>query len=170
MRMPLARFPEFRGRQGFTLVEVLLVLALLALVGAVLIPAANSLFPKPGGGSIEDTVAEALQQVRREAVVSGHEQTLKFDEKQALLVWGTGQSNALVPPGQKVMVDFVRVAGGSSVLIGGQLVETSTIPVVRFYPDGTCDPVRVQLRVGNGERHVLTIDPWTCAPGLEAKR
>ena len=37
---------------------------------------------------------------------------------------------------------------GDTVLIGGRLVETREIPAVRFYPDGTCDRFRAQLRTG----------------------
>jgi len=163
--------PGLRRGTGFTLVEVLLVLALLALIGMVLLPAAGGLLPKSGGGW-EDNVAEALQLVRREAVVSGRELSLRFDPEKRCFTWGGGASKPLVPADTKLTVEFLRAAssGSSSVLIGGQLVETTVVPVLRFYPDGTCDPVRVQLRAPDAVPRVLTIDPWTCAPGLEVKK
>lgn len=168
---PNAQRHARRDRKGgFTLVEVLLVLALLALVGSVLLPAAGALFPRSDGGSPEDTVAETLQLVRRETVVSGRGLTLRYDPKSQCLVWENGTSRPLGTEARKMTVEFVRPrSGGSSVLIGGRLVETDTVPLVRFFPDGTCDPVRVQLRPAEGEARVLTIDPWTCAPGLEVK-
>jgi general secretion pathway protein H len=51
------------------------------------------------------------------------------------------------------------------VLIGGTVVETEPLAAVTFYNDGTCTPFRVQLRA-NGAAHILSIDPWTCAPVL----
>lgn len=164
--------PDLRrgSRAGFTLVEVLLVLALLALIGMVLLPAAGGLMPKSGGGGWEDNVAESFQKVRREAVVSGRELTMRFDPESRCFTWESGTSQPLQLGEAKLAVDFLRSTGTSSVLIGGQLVDTTVIPVLRFYPDGTCDPVRIQLRATGSVPRVLTIDPWTCAPGLEVKK
>jgi prepilin-type N-terminal cleavage/methylation domain-containing protein len=162
--------PDLRRGTGFTLVEVLLVLALLALIGMVLLPVAGGLMPKAGGGGWEDNVAETLQRVRREAVVSGRELTMRFDPETRCLVWPGGASEPLGSGDAKPSVDFLRSTGTSAVLIGGQLVETTVIPVLRFYPDGTCDPVRIQLRATGSPPRVLSVDPWTCAPGLEVKK
>lgn len=169
---PLAPRPSRRNsRAAFTLVEVLLVLALIALVSMVLLPAAGGLFPKAGGGGWDDTVATTFQKVRQQAVVSGREIALHFDPKTLRFAWPGGTSDPLGPAEQKLTVEFLRSSGGSSILIGGQLIETTTVPLLRFFPDGTCEPVRVQVRVaGGGQPRVLTIDPWTCAPGLEPKK
>jgi general secretion pathway protein H len=43
------------------------------------------------------------------------------------------------------------------------------LPYVTFYADGTCSPFRAQLRTGGPARFV-TLDPWTCAPLLEAPK
>ncbi|MFZ1056073.1 MAG: hypothetical protein WAN79_10410, partial [Opitutaceae bacterium] len=53
----------------------------------------------------------------------------------------------------------------SSILIGGIVVETEPLTSVTFYDDGTCTPFRAQIRT-NGGAHLLSIDPWTCAPIL----
>lgn len=165
-----ARTAQRRGfRAGFTLVEVLLVLALLALIGMVLLPAAGGLMPRSGGGW-EDTIAESLQKVRREAVVSGRELTMRFNPESRGFLWEGGASPPLDTSEAKLAVDFLRSTGTGSVLIGGQLVDTTVIPVLRFYPDGTCDPVRIQVRLTGSVPRVLAIDPWTCAPGLEVKK
>ena len=161
--------PPRGSRAAFTLVEVLLVLALLSLIGMVLLPAAGGLMPRSGGGW-EDNVAEALQKIRREAVVSGRELTVRFDPETRCFVWAGGTSQRLENAEAKLAVDFLRSTGTSAVLIGGQLVETTVIPVLHFYPDGTCDPVRIQLRAAGSVPRVLSVDPWTCAPGLEVKK
>jgi len=41
---------------------------------------------------------------------------------------------------------------------------------LRFYPDGTCDRVRLDIR-RNEDRRLVPIDPLTCAPlpAIDAK-
>lgn len=72
-------------------------------------------------------------------------------------------------PKEVAEIDFLagKSSGvtGSSMLVGGQLVETQTIPFVTFYRDGTCSPFRLQIKTRNGTR-ILEIDPWTCAQML----
>jgi prepilin-type N-terminal cleavage/methylation domain-containing protein len=153
---------------GFTLVEVLLVLALLALVVAILLPAAGSILRNSRAGSPEDALATVFQQVRREAVLSGRELTLRFETDQQRFAWETSTA-PIGPEGERIRIEFLRPGPGSAVLIGGRLVETSVVPALHFFPDGTCDPVRVQIRAGDRAARVLAIDPWTCAPGLEVK-
>ena len=59
-------------------------------------------------------------------------------------------------------VKLLKPEFGRASLIGGQL-EEYPLERLRFYPDGSCDPARVQVR--NGEtRRVFAIDPWTAAP------
>ena len=63
-------------------------------------------------------------------------------------------------------MDFLSTQKARSlILVGGQAVETQTIPSVTFYGDGTCSPFRAQIRTGLTPR-VLEIDPWTCAEVL----
>ncbi len=156
-----------RAVPAFTLVEILLVLALMALAGTVLLPVAGALFRKSGSEGPADDLAELLQQVRREAVLTGREVTLQFDADAQRFTWDgpTGGFHALAGP--RLGVDFLRPLGMRAVLIGGQLMETDVQRALKFYPDGTCEPVRVQLRSAGRASQVMAIDPWTCAPGLE---
>jgi hypothetical protein len=45
------------------------------------------------------------------------------------------------------------------------LLETQPVGHVTFYSDGTCTAFRLQI-MRNGAAHILSIDPWTCAPVL----
>lgn len=152
---------------AFTLLEILLALALIGLLTAALVSAsAHLISDKPVAP--EDVFWQAVQQSRQTALTSEHEVRLSFDTKAQAFVMdgGAGPQVVAMPPGRDVTVDFLSAqAGTSSVLIGGQLVDTQTVPAVTFYPDGTCTSFRVQFRAGGAAR-VLSIDPWTCAQVL----
>jgi general secretion pathway protein H len=156
-------------RRGFTLLEILLVLALVGLIGALLTAGVARVFssdhPAP-----EDVFWQACRSAQKLASLSEHEVSLSFDAKGKQLVWGNGQETDTAvfdTAGGEVGVQFLQSPkGGSRILIAGQVVETQELPRVIFYPDGTCTAFRVQFRVGaNAWR--LAIDPWTCAPVLE---
>lgn len=157
--------------RGFTLLETLLVLALIGLIGALLAAGVTRVFrndhPTP-----EDVFWQACRSAQKLAALSEHEVSLGFDAKEKKLVWGNGQetgASSFDAVGGEVGVQFLQaLKGGSLILIAGQVVETQEVPRVMFYPDGTCTAFRVQFRVG-ANAWQLAIDPWTCAPVLEKK-
>lgn len=152
---------------GFTLLEILLALALMGMLAAVLVTgSANLLTDKPA--TPEAVFWKAVQQSRTAALTAEREVRLSYDPKTQAFVLDDGATaqSLAVPPTRQLTVDFLSTsAEQSSVLIGGELVNTQTIPAVTFYPDGTCSPFRVQFRTG-GAANVLNIDPWTCAQVL----
>lgn len=158
--------------RGFTLVEVLLVLALMALVSAVLFPVAGAFLPGPDADNPEELLAGVLQEARRASVLSGRPVTLRFDAAGRRFVWQGDGADA--PRGDRAaggvrQVEFLPVERGASVLVRGRLVETARHAAMDFYPDGTCQPVRLHVRPAAGAARTVAIDPWTCAPGLEVK-
>ncbi len=157
---------------GFTLLEILLAIALMGLLAAVLVTGSvNLLSDKPA--TPEAVFWQAVQQSRTAALTAEREVRLSFDPKQQAFVLDDGAAPLAlpVPVVRELTVDFLSAQPGqSSVLIGGELVDTKTVPAVTFYPDGTCSPFRAQFRAG-GAAKVLSIDPWTCAqvlPRVEA--
>ena len=167
-RAPVHR--SSRSEAGFTLVEILMVLALMALAATVLIPATGALFNRRGGEDVAEIMSDVLQQARREAVLTGREVVMRFDAPAQRFTWsGGGAAHQFALAGPRTAVEFLWPTGGGAILLGGQLVETGAKPVLTFFPDGTCDPVRVQFRPETGAGRVLAIDPWTCAPGLDIK-
>ena len=152
---------------AFTLLELLLALALIGLLATVLVTASAHLIGEQPV-TPEDVFRKAVQQARAGALNNEREIRLSFDAKELAFVLddGTTPLSLAVPPTRELTVDFLSSQPGrSTVLIGGELVDTRTVPFVTFYPDGTCSPFRVQFRTG-GPVHVLSFDPWTCAPVL----
>ena len=161
----------FSGRRGFTLLEVLVTIALIALFTGVLVVGVSRLLgdrPK----SPDDLFWAAVEQTRHDALLGNRDLRLSFDSKTHQFVTNASTEEIRYPfvPKETAEVDFLapQSPGSSAVLIGGQLVETQTIPAVMFYRDGTCSAFRVQFKTRHGVR-VFAIDPWTCAPMLSAE-
>jgi prepilin-type N-terminal cleavage/methylation domain-containing protein len=183
--MALADPRSIRSR-GFTLLEVLLSLALIALLATVFIGgAAHLMTDQPV--TANDVFVKAVQEARKAALRSEHEIRLKYDKekKQFLLFDGIApemkspdgfvieekprkQFPLPITVGTDLTVDFLPPAsksGGPAILVGGVLIETRQVKSVTFFPDGTCSPFRIQF-VRNGAASIVAIDPWTCAPVL----
>lgn len=135
---------------AFTLLEILVVLALLGLMSGVLI-GGTARWLDARDSDVEGATLRAIAQARERAIQSGQPVALA-----AASVW---HSKAKATT-QRREVQFLPPEMGATTLVGGRLREEA-LPAVNFYPDGTCDPFRVQL--GDAEpRRLLVIDPWTC--------
>ncbi|MGA2017368.1 MAG: prepilin-type N-terminal cleavage/methylation domain-containing protein [Opitutaceae bacterium] len=155
--------------KAFTLVEILLALALVALLGTIFISGTNSLLAERVA-SPDEQFWTACAQARKEALEEQRTVLMSFDTKSRSFVLSDGAHQRALPVAgpDDLAIDFhpgQSGSGSSSILIGGVLVETQPLASVDFYDDGTCTPFRVQLRTAAGA-HMLSVDPWTCAPVL----
>ncbi len=179
------RFPRRRGRAAFTLLEVLLALAIIALVASTLIGGASHLLGETPA-TPHDVFWKAVQEARKSALKAGHEIRLKYDKEKrhfylidglapsVLAADGFTQEERplktfpLVGPGaDELTVEFLNASakGGHLILVGGVAVESNPATHVTFYSDGTCSPFRAQF-TRPGAASIQSIDPWTCAPVL----
>ena len=156
-----------RASRAFTLIEILLAVALLGLLSAVMVSVATNLTDaRPR--SPEDFFWEAARTARRTALISETDVRLSYDSKEKAFVLSSqkGEQRFPLTATRELTVDLLQArSSGGSILIGGQLVDTQTLPSVSFYADGTCSPFRVQFRE-TGAARIVAIDPWTCAPVL----
>lgn len=151
-------------QSGFTLVEVLLTLALLGLVTTVLISGMSNFFnlrdERP-----DDRFWQAVNAARQTALEQEQTVALSYDKKGKLLKWTSAEAEKSL----KLSVTsfrFLPEDKSKMFLLGGVLTETDDMTHVRFYPDGTCDAFRVEIVETDNHKEVIRIDPWTCAPIL----
>lgn len=156
-----------RTAAAFTLLEILLALALIGLLAGALVTISLRLTDaKPS--TPEAVFWAAVTEARKAALKHEQEVRLSFDDKDKKFVLTSGDQTFEIPQASRdLAVDFLLAQSdnSSSVLIGGQLVDTKTLPNVTFFADGTCTPFRLQIRT-NGPAKLIAIDPWTCAPVL----
>lgn len=154
------------GRRAFTLLEVILAIALLGLVASLFITGGSEMF-RARQRTMVDVFWEAVQAARLQAVQEDTTVVLRFDEKSKRILWGsTDESRGLDWPGRNL--EFLPTESRDTILLGGQLVDTGGLAFVRFHADGTTDRFRVQLTDANGQITRLELDPWTAAPVLRA--
>ena len=151
-------------KTGFTLIEVLLVLALMALVSTVLISGTSQFF-KARDDRPDDRFWQAVTSARQTALEQEHTVTLSYDAKNQKLQWTALENTQSVDLDVKSF-RFLPEDRGSRQLIGGVLTETTDLDRVKFYLDGTCDAFRVEIVETDNRRETIRIDPWTCAPVL----
>jgi prepilin-type N-terminal cleavage/methylation domain-containing protein len=159
---------ETGERGGFTLIEILLVLALIALLGTIFIGGSSALLsdkaPTP-----DAQFWKACAAARAEALDEGRSVLLSFDAKARGFVLDDGSAKRELPftATDDTEVDFhpPQSDTSSTILVGGTAIETDTLARVTFYNDGTCTPFRAQIHSKTGA-HLLSIDPWTCAQVL----
>ncbi|MGH7996093.1 MAG: pilus assembly FimT family protein [Opitutaceae bacterium] len=161
------RITSRTGNGGFTLLEILLALAVIALMATVLIGGSARLLAGRRA-TPDDAFWDAVRRSRKLALQSGRDVLLSYDAKDQQFVIA-GPTNHTVrihgaPPDLGVV--FVPADGSNSEeLVAGTMIATNGLPFVRFFPDGTCVPFRVQIHTSQAS-HFLSIDPWTCAPML----
>lgn len=155
------------ARAGFTLLEIILAIAIIALLTGVLVSASSNLLTNKSV-TPEEVFWKAVVQSRQLALKGEREVRLSFDpkEKNFVIDDAVAAQTLPVPPARDLTIDFLPAqTTGSTILIGGELVDSKAIPFVTFYNDGTCSPFRAQFR-NSGAARILAIDPWTCAKVL----
>jgi prepilin-type N-terminal cleavage/methylation domain-containing protein len=165
--------PGRRGRGGFTLLEILLAMAIIALLVGVLVGGSSALLDdRPA--TINEVFWKSVQEARKCALRHERDVFLRFvDDKDKGKLFtvtdGPEVKSFPLPPSaltRDLMVDFLSTQkGGHMAVLGGVVVDVSKIDFVTFYSDGTCSPFRLQV-MRNGAASALEIDPWTCAPIL----
>lgn len=162
-----------RSTGGFTILEILLVLFLIALMGTIFVVNIDNTFRDQEEATVEHAFWDASREARLQALYNRTPVTLFYDTESNAFVLQSRQSAIASYPaasqtraGDPITVQFVQErANNELVLLRGQLVDTRPIEQVVFYPDGSCTSFWVELSFGNQTRQIR-IDPWTGAEML----
>ena len=149
--------------------EVLLVVALIAVVATLFVVSMESLGRTSPGEELEGAFWKAMAQAREKALTSRQPVEIRID-RDAGCFQLTGGSVAIPSGnwGQDTVWDVTFTEDlpvNDFILVRGQLVTRRPIPSVRVFPDGTCQTFSVEFTLGTA-KHLVTIDPWTGAEML----
>jgi hypothetical protein len=132
----------------------------------VLIGGSASLLKGTARDDPESALMALLQTVRRQAVEQAKVIELKpdieADGEDAILSYAWHNQKETLPVSGDTRVKIIAPEVKEAILLGGQMEERA-LTRIRFYPDGTCDRMRVEI-IRNQARRVIPIDPLTCAP------
>jgi prepilin-type N-terminal cleavage/methylation domain-containing protein len=155
---------------GFSMIEILLVIGLIGVLASIFVVNFDTLIRLNEIDTLEQAFWKASSDIRNRAMFERHIQDLRYDPESVSYLIGTGENpkryaadtsdwsedtEAEVLFKQKLSDDSYR-------LVGGKLITLREIPLVRYFPDGTCMPFILEIRVG-GELRSIEVDPWSGA-------
>jgi prepilin-type N-terminal cleavage/methylation domain-containing protein len=130
-------------RQAFTLIEVMIVVAIIGLMAAIGAPSLLAMIQKDGMRKAVSDVTDLLGDARAAAILKGQNTDVSFHPADNRLDSSIGKSVTL-PEG-------IAMEG-----IGINLMDFSESEVsrVRFFPNGTCDELTLVLHSGEDWRKI----------------
>ena len=136
-----------KGEAGFTLIELMVVLAILALVYAIVFPTVTMFFDRPRTERAGDALAAALTEARADAI--DRVQSLRFIIEADRRSWRYGDRRGAAP--------------------GGTLLDLTTAGAIGdgilFNADGTSSGGHIVLRSGEAVL-IVTVDWLTGRPSV----
>lgn len=132
-------------REGFTLVEIILVILLLSL-------ALGMVAPRISGGSLRMkergfvvALVEAISKAREKVILSGKPDVFFIDPRER--TFGIGQ---------KIHGDIPK---NVDLYAEGMEAPEDGRYVIKFFPDGTCQAVRLDVTFDKTRQYIISIDP-----------
>ena len=140
--------------RGFTLLELLLVLAIAAMAAAIVIPSLPGALDSSRLRGSAGEVRATLNLARTLAVSESRSRYVAFDLDNG--EYGIGGDNVTWRLPEKIRIASVR--------LGDSTADRGTVRV-RFYPDGSADEANVAISLQEGGTLRVRIDPLTGIPG-----
>jgi len=158
-----------RSRRAFTLIEIVLVLALVALAGSVVIANFSAFADRGEEHTTEETLGAAIRKARFLAASHRTISELRFDKESGQLhIDGEGIEPLAFPLGEDFAKDgrgelrfyLVPAAEGSEPLPDPMRSDLET-SAVRFAPDRSASPFLAEIDRGFGSAERLRFDPFS---------
>lgn len=154
------------ARGGFTLIEILLVIALITMVSSVVIINFNAFIDRGESTSPEEVLTAAIRKARFTAAADRVRVKLGYDEDSgSLQIEPGGESfsiNADFGSGGRGEIRFFLIPPAEGL---GRFPDptrtTLRTPVVAFAPDGSSNPFLAEIDSGSGTPTRLRYDPFS---------
>ena len=131
-----------RRDEGFTLAEMMVVMAILALSAVMVLPASRRSAETQEFVSLGHTLAASLRQARMEAIGKNRETAMRFDLERRVARAGTSGPEIALP--KAVAIDIVTARGDV----------TAKEAIFRFFPDGTATGGHIDLKRGEASLRI----------------
>ena len=142
---------------GFTLIEIMMVVAIIGLTLTMSIPSFSHVLRGEGIGKVERDLVEACQQARRSAIMNNKTTDLIIRPVDHTFSVPGAFETATIPA--EINIDA----------LGVNLVpmETAEEARVHFFPKGTCDEFIIFLRGSDGASRTIYLDVVTALVRVE---
>ena len=151
-------------RRGFTLIELILVIALIAVVGGLMVVNGSAILKGLGDEPVERILQKAVREARFQAASLKEPSRLIYDDEEGILKVNADTGTELATfstasSGSIPQIEFEQVLPEQG-LGGGGREEYVSISGVVFRPDRSSTPFRVNIREGNLS-YQLRYDPFS---------
>lgn len=159
------------GRRAFTLIELMVVVALMALIAATAVPSIYQLAKKEGMRRAVSDLKEVCANARAQAIFSGKEVNVLFYPPQRRYGIGGSSGTAIAPTTDETAPPEAAPGTGTTGIIPDDITlemldvnlseyKDSEWTRVRFYPNGTSDEMIIVYR-SDREYRKLSLEPTT---------
>jgi prepilin-type N-terminal cleavage/methylation domain-containing protein len=146
------------SRHGFTLIEIMMVVAIIGLTLTMGIPSFVRVLKKEGMRKAESDLLEACQDARRAAIVNNQTTDLVFHPLEGSFEVPGSFEKATLP--NDILIDIMGV--------NFIQVEKADRASVHFFPNGTSDEFTIVIRAASdGVTRKISLDTVTALPVVE---
>lgn len=160
-------------RAGFTLIEIMIVAAIIALICTMAIPNIYQLAKKAGLRRAVSDLRDVCANARAQAIFTGREVTVVFYPLERRFGISGSSAPASTAPDGGGSAPFEEMPGAETTGIIPEDISLEMLDVnqseykdsawtrVRFYPNGTCDELTIVYRTDDNEYRKLALEPTT---------
>lgn len=158
--------PSAPGRSGFTLIEILLVIALIAVAFSVVLINFTAFADRGESRSPEEALSAAIREARFIAAAERITTTLSYDEETGTLQIDPSEKQFPInsdfgPEGRGQILFFLIPSGQGLGRLPDPDFSQMETPSVAFAPDRSSTPFIVEIDSGRGSPDRLRFDPFS---------